>query len=67
LVLTEVHRRTGAPGFREPFSLHFLGPRFPVYGQGTYRVSHPDLGDIDLFMVPIGSSDEGITYEATFG
>ncbi|HYR63822.1 MAG TPA: hypothetical protein VET24_14480 [Actinomycetota bacterium] len=67
LVLAEIQRRAGAPGFREPFSLQFLGPRSPVLPQGTYRLTHPKVGALDLFLVPIGASDAGVTYEVVFG
>jgi len=67
LVLAGIRRRSGPPGFREPFSLEFLGPRPPVYGQGVYRLSHPQLGNLDVFLVPVGASDAGVAYEVSFG
>ena len=36
----------------EPFSLHFAAKAGTNLSQGTYRVSHPALGDLDLFLVP---------------
>lgn len=35
-------------------------------GQGLYRLEHPTLGDIDLFVVPVGPDDRGMCYEVTF-
>jgi hypothetical protein len=67
LTLAAVQRHPGSAGFREPFSLELLGPPSPVYPQGTYRVGHPDLGELDLFVVPIAGSETGVTYEITFG
>ena len=67
MVLTAVRRFPGQAGFREPFTLELLGPTSPVAAQGTYRVRHPALGDLDLFMVPVGASPDGATYEITFG
>lgn len=71
VVLVGIRRRSGQPGFREPFSLEFLGPRAsrqpPADGQGVYRLSHPQLGDVDVFLVPVGASDAGVAYEVSFG
>jgi hypothetical protein len=67
LVLTQIRRRPGSPGYREPFSIDLLGPRSPVQRQGIYRLSHPMMGDLELFLVPVGASDAGVTYEAVFG
>ena len=67
LVLGAVRRRTGPPGFREPFSLEFLGPQTPAHGQGLYCLSHPRLGDFDVFVVPTGASEAGTSYEVSFG
>jgi hypothetical protein len=51
---------------RQQFSLVFLGSADPVLAQGTYRLSHPRLGDFELFLVPLGPSPEGMHYEAAF-
>ena len=67
LRLLSVTRHAGGTGFRAPFSLELLGPPSPVQAQGTYRLAHPRLGDLDLFMVPVGASPDGVTYEITFG
>lgn len=67
LRLVSVTRHPGATGFRAPFSLELLGASSPVQAQGTYRLAHPRLGDLDLFMVPVGASGEGVTYEIAFG
>jgi hypothetical protein len=66
LTLAGVQRHPGGTGFREPFSLELLGPPSPVYPQGVYRLRHPDLGELDLFVVPIAGSEAGVTYEITF-
>jgi hypothetical protein len=56
---------TGA-GRREPFSLVFRGPRHQGYPQGTYAVDHPELGRLDVFLVPIEPDAQGARYEAVF-
>ena len=50
----------------DPFSLVFSGPP-PIMEQRTYALSHPTLGPIDIFLVPIGVDGEGrVRYEAVF-
>jgi hypothetical protein len=31
-----------------------------------FQLNHPDLGDQNLFLVPIGPGDEGMRYEIVF-
>ncbi len=50
----------------EQFSLMFRGPLEPMLKQGTRHVSHPALGEMDLFLVPVGATPEGVEYEAAF-
>lgn len=53
--------------YREaPFSLVLRGPRSPALPQGTYRVGHPRLGEVQLFLVPIAQDAQGMRYEVTF-
>jgi hypothetical protein len=49
-----------------PFSLVFRGPGEPVLPQRIYRLEHPALGALDLFLVPIGRQPDGLRYEAVF-
>jgi len=51
---------------REQFSLHFRGPSTPVLPQKIYRLQHPSLGALDIFLVPIRRDASGMTYEAVF-
>ena len=53
---------------REPFALLFRGPPQPLLAQRIYRVAHErgDLPPLDLFIVPVSSSAEGVCYEAVF-
>jgi hypothetical protein len=37
-----------------------------AFGQGTYRLLHPTLGELDLFVVPVGPDARGMCYEITF-
>ena len=52
---------------RRQFSLVFRGPAGPVLPQDTYRLDHDELGELDLFLVPIGPDAAGMRYEAAFG
>lgn len=51
---------------RQPFSLLFRGPPEPLLPQGLYRMNHRQLGDLELFLVPIGPDRQGMRYEAVF-
>jgi hypothetical protein len=49
------------------FSANFTGPSTHALPQATYRLSNPELGDVDLFIVPVGRNGEGqFVYEAVF-
>jgi hypothetical protein len=55
------------PAVRQPFSLLFLGPVSPQYlVQHTYRLEHPQFGEHDLFLVPLGPQNGRMRYEAIF-
>jgi hypothetical protein len=53
-------------GARPQFSLSFRGPPQPILPQRIYHLVHPGLGELDIFLVPIGAGAEGVTYEAVF-
>lgn len=48
------------------FSLIFRGPADGVLPQGTYPLTHPELGEQLIFLVPIGRDGDGVSYEAVF-
>jgi len=55
------------PGFRNPFSLHFLGPVSRQYlPQHTYQMVNEKLGTFDIFVVPLGPEAGRMRYEAIF-
>ncbi|HWJ81687.1 MAG TPA: hypothetical protein VNS55_05575 [Nocardioides sp.] len=62
--------REGGPGpdgaRREQFSLVFAGPAEPLLEQGIRELSNAALGDLALFLVPIGLDADGARYEAAF-
>jgi hypothetical protein len=56
-----------SPESRQPFSLLFLGPPSDRYlPQRTYRLAHAQMGDLDVFLVPLGPVDRRMQYEAIF-
>lgn len=57
--------RAGAnePGGMERFSLFFYGPSDLLVPQGTYALDHPSMGELLLFIVPIGQDNRGFRYE----
>ena len=58
--------RGGSPAKRQPFSLLFTGTPGRVFPQHIYPLTHPVLGRIEIFLVPVGASSEGTQYEAIF-
>ena len=53
-------------GERESFSLLFHAPKQWRYPQCIYQVSHPILGALDVFLVPLGPDEKGMRLEAVF-
>ncbi|MEE8602111.1 DUF6916 family protein [Euzebya tangerina] len=51
---------------RQPFSLIFVSDDATL-PQGTYRLTHAELPDLAVFLVPIGPADgAAMRYEAVF-
>ena len=55
-----------AAGTRQPFSLLFRGPLEPVLAQQLFQIENSTLGELALFLVPIGPDENGMLYDATF-
>ena len=51
---------------RQPFSLLFAGPPAPTLPQRTYRLAHPRMPELALFLVPLGADATGVRYQAIF-
>jgi hypothetical protein len=66
-LLPATPRPANAP-VRESFSLVFCAPADGRLGQRTYRIQHPRLGGLDVFLVPIGPDPDGrgLRMEAVF-
>jgi len=65
LRLAEVSAGRTANDF-EQFSVLFHGPAEPVLPQKIYSVRHADLGDFELFLVPVAANQVRTEYEAIF-
>jgi hypothetical protein len=52
---------------RQPFCLTFEAPPQPALPQRIYRLEHPQLAAMDLFLVPVARTATGLHYEAIFG
>ena len=65
LKLVQVVRRTKTAQY-EAFSLLFHGPAAHFIPQGIHKINHTQLGEVDLFLVPVGKNDNGFEYEAVF-
>ena len=50
----------------ERFSLFFQGPDDIMLNQGTFTLDHPAMGELMLFIVPIGREPQGFRYEVVF-
>jgi hypothetical protein len=52
---------------RQAFSLTFETPPEPALPQRIYRLEHPQLEALELFLVPVAQWPSGLHYEAVFG
>jgi hypothetical protein len=51
---------------RAPFSLLFRNSAALLFPQQTYTMSHPRLGEVAIFLVPIARERDGFLYQAIF-
>ena len=58
--------KSPSPRATPPFRLVLGAPATWRMPQGMFRFTHPKLGDIEMFAVPIGPVDEGFCYEIIF-
>ncbi len=65
LVLVEVGELKTST-MQEQFSIVFRGSLEGFLGQGLRELSHDEMGDFALFLVPIKQDDNGFYYESVF-
>ena len=51
---------------QEEFALEFRGPLDVFLGQGVHDFTHEQMGQFELFIVPIKQDAQGFYYEAVF-
>ena len=51
---------------QEEFALEFRGPSDMFLGQGVRNFTHDQMGQFELFIVPIKQDEQGFYYEAVF-
>ena len=66
LQLSEVRKLGQAMRKGGAFSLLFVSPPGPFLPQAMYPLTHPDLGTLEMFLVPIGKVSGSNGYEAVF-
>ena len=65
--LSDARARTRPEGAtRDPFTLTFLGPAKLRLPQGIYRLTNPQLGEMEIFLVQIAADATSSTFEAVF-
>jgi hypothetical protein len=68
LELTEVKGYLSGPNEEsgmERFSAFFEGPA-TLLPQAVYALEHEQMGEFEIFLVPISKSEQGFRYEAVF-
>lgn len=69
LILAEVKSYDQEPDLKakmERFSLFFDGPPDSFLPQGIFQMRHDNMGDFEVFLVPISGDQNGFRYEAVF-
>jgi hypothetical protein len=68
LSLVEVVRRPEQAGQRQqPFSLYWTGAPTPILPPLIHHLTHPKMGEMEIFLGPIAAAGPAVTYEAVFG
>src|SRR6478672_6889368 len=63
--LTEISELKLYP-HQEEFTIVFRGPLNAFLGQGIRDFSHAQMGQFEIFIVPIRQDEQGFYYEAVF-
>lgn len=66
VTLIEASRRRGTDTGHAPFSLVFRSTSSDAWPQSTYQLTHPVMGQLDIFLVPLRQVQNGFDYVATF-
>jgi hypothetical protein len=66
LRLIETARKGKGERMGGSFSLLWQSDSDTILPQGSYVMKHEALGELELFIVPVGQVSEGVHYEAVF-
>lgn len=66
LRLIEVLRKGKGERMGGSFSVLWQSDNATVLPQGSYRMANEEMGEIEIFIVPVGQISEGVHYEAVF-
>ena len=66
LISVDKHPDSATVSDHQAFSVIFRGQDKPALEQQIYQIKHDTLGDMELFIVPVGPDDKGMCYEAVF-
>jgi hypothetical protein len=66
LRLIEIVRKGKGERMGGSFSLLWQSNSDAILPQGSYVLNHAELGELELFIVPVGQASEGVHYEAIF-
>ena len=66
LTIKAIHRLKSPSPRDEPFALTLEAPAGTRGEQGIYRLQHPQLGELAIFLVPIAPVDGRTHFEAVF-
>jgi hypothetical protein len=50
----------------ERFSVYFQGPSETHLPQQVYQMQHDQMGEFEIFLVPVSQNERGFRYEAVF-
>ncbi|KAA0256354.1 hypothetical protein FBQ97_07360 [Acidobacteria bacterium ACD] len=64
--VADLGRRERPGGALDCYALRFVCPEPGHLPQATYRLAGPEVGALDVFLVPIGPGPSGMLYEAIF-
>lgn len=67
IVIEVTNLKNYSPLERTPFSIVFrTEQKNEYYEQGIFRILHPEKGELELFLTPLGFDAIGMKYEAVF-
>lgn len=66
LIQVDRHEDRHSIDERDAFSILLQSKAEQILPQQIYRLQHATMGELDIFLVPIGQDENGVRYEAVF-